>query len=155
GSMSGQKLHYARQALLELIERLGPGDRFGLIEYSSRARLLVPLEYVMEGQKHHLRSVAQSLVATDNTNMSEGLDQAISIMLREARTGRPGRVLLLSDGLANEGDSSHYGLTGRARTLSQNNVALTAMGIGEDFDEHLMTSLATAGTGAFYYLSKL
>src|SRR5690606_4019773 len=37
GSMSGQKLHYARQALLELIERLGPGDRFGLIEYSSRA----------------------------------------------------------------------------------------------------------------------
>jgi Ca-activated chloride channel family protein len=29
------------------------------------------------------------------------------------------------------------------------------MGIGADFDERLMTALASAGTGAFYYLAKL
>jgi Ca-activated chloride channel homolog len=155
GSMSGQKLHYARQAILELINRLGEGDRFGLVEYSSYAQVLIPLQYASEGQKHYFRTVANGLSATSNTNMSAGLDQAIAMMLRESSSGRPGRVLLLSDGLANEGDASHYGLTGRARTLSQNNVTLTAIGIGEDFDERLMTDLATAGTGAFYYLSNL
>jgi Ca-activated chloride channel family protein len=94
-------------------------------------------------------------MASGNTNMSEGLDLAIQTMQQQAYLQRPGRVLLLSDGLANEGDPTPHGLAERARTLSYGNVPLTTMGIGEDFDEELMTKLATAGTGAFYYLSRL
>jgi Ca-activated chloride channel family protein len=155
GSMSGQKMHYSKQALMALVDRLGPEDRFGLIEYNSSAKTLVPLQHATEGQKTRFRAAAQGLRASGNTNMSEGLDQAIRVMQRQAHLGRPGRVLLLSDGLANEGDPSAQGLTGRARTLSYSDVPLTTMGIGEDFDEDLMTQLATAGTGAFYYLSRL
>lgn len=155
GSMSGQKMHYAKQAMFALIERLGPQDRFGLIEYNSSAFVRIPLEYAGESQKQHFRNVTQSLATSGNTNMSHGLDQAISLMQQQSHLGRPGRVLLLSDGLANEGDSSVHGLSGRARTLSHGDVALTSMGIGEDFDENLMTQLATAGSGSFYYLSKL
>lgn len=155
GSMGGQKIHFAQQALLELISRLGPQDRFGLIEYNYQSRILIPLQYASDPQKHHFRSVAQNLVANGGTNMSSGLDEALTVMRQQNDMGRPARVLLLSDGLANEGDSSLAGLTRRAHTLSQNDVALTTMGIGVDFDENLMTQLATAGTGAFYYLANL
>jgi Ca-activated chloride channel family protein len=64
-------------------------------------------------------------------------------------------VLLLSDGLANQGDSSLAGLTRRAQRAVRGEFVLSTMGIGNDFDETVMTSLARAGTGAFYYLAKL
>lgn len=155
GSMEGQKLHFAQEALLALLRRLSPGDRFALVEYSSYARVLTPLVHVTEDNRRQLENLAYGLQANGSTNMSEGLDSGIRLLNQSSHGTRPGRVLLLSDGLANAGDSSLYGLTQRARTLAQRQFALTTMGIGDDFDENVMTTLATAGSGAFYYLSKL
>jgi Ca-activated chloride channel homolog len=64
-------------------------------------------------------------------------------------------VLLLSDGLANAGDDSRPGLRRRASNFARRGAVLTTMGIGDDFDEPLMTALADAGEGNFYYLAKL
>ncbi len=155
GSMEGQKLYFAQQALYSLFDRLGPNDRFSLIEYSYGARVIVPLRHASDYNKEGFRAAAQRLSASGSTNMSDGLDTAHQILRSGSNPGRPGRVLLLSDGLANAGDSSLQGLSRRARSLSYDNFALTTMGIGEDFDERVMTELATVGTGAFYYLSKL
>ncbi len=155
GSMEGQKLHFAKEALHGLFDRLGEQDRFSLIEYNYSAHVLVPLRHASEHNKDHFRSAARRLSASGSTNMSGGLDAAIRLLQSSRGEGRPGRVLLLSDGLANAGDSSLAGLARRARTLSYDDFALTTMGIGEDFDEQVMTHLATVGTGAFYYLAKL
>jgi Ca-activated chloride channel family protein len=155
GSMEGEKLHFARQAILSLIDRLTPGDRFGLVEYSDGAQILTTLAHPTGEQRDRFRNLAYSLQATGSTNMSEGLDRGAEL-LREGRSlGRPGRLLLLSDGLANAGDSTLSGLTSRAMRLTHDGFALSTMGIGEDFDENVMTSLATSGTGAFYYLTRL
>ncbi len=153
GSMEGEKLYFAKQALFELFERLDSADRFALVEYSSNASTLIPLQHVTPAAKTSFQRIVSNLVASGSTNMSAGLDRG-SDMLRSS-TGAAGRLVLLSDGLANAGDSSAAGLTARARHLSQRGFALSTMGIGQDFDEHLMTSLATSGTGAFYYLAKL
>lgn len=155
GSMEGEKLHFAKQALYSLFDRLDAQDRFSLIEYSYSARVLVPLSYATFSNKERFVAATSGLASSGSTNLSDGLDVAWGILQGSRHLSRPGRVLLLSDGLANAGDSSLDGLARRARALSDNNFALTTMGIGEDFDEHVMTHLATVGTGAFYYLSKL
>jgi Ca-activated chloride channel family protein len=61
----------------------------------------------------------------------------------------------LSDGHANQGDSSLSGLRARARSFVRAEHVLTAMGIGDDFNEDLMTALADEGAGNFYYLSRV
>jgi Ca-activated chloride channel family protein len=155
GSMEGQKIHFAKQALSALVERLGDQDRFSLVEYNYAARTVVPLSYATPYNKERFLAATSGLVADGSTNMSDGLDRAIGTLTQERDGARPGRVILLSDGLANAGDSSLSGLSSRARALSSQNFALSTMGVGEDFDEHVMTQLATVGTGAFYYLSKL
>lgn len=156
GSMEGQKLQFAKQALYELFERLGDNDRFALIEYSTDAQTLIPLQFATSYAKDSFRRIAANLVATGSTNMSAGIDRGASMLTYDAVSGsRVGRMVLLSDGLANAGDSSESGLSERARRLSIQGFALTTMGIGQDFDEHVMTSLATSGTGAFYYLAQL
>jgi Ca-activated chloride channel family protein len=155
GSMAGDKLRFAQEAIVTLIGRLQPGDRLGLVEYSSSARVLATLSEASGPERGRLRDLAYGLHPTGSTNMSAGLDLGIQLLEASRHTGRPGRLLLLSDGLANAGDSSMSGLNARAKRLSGAGFALSTMGIGDDFDEQIMTSLATSGTGAFYYLAHL
>ncbi len=155
GSMQGEKMHYARTALAEVIRHLGPDDRFGLVAYDTRADLLIPLSYATESTKDRWLRMVSTLDVRGNTNLSSGLDLGMDMLESHRRAGRPGRVLLLSDGLANTGDSSFSGLMRRARRAVRGEYVLSTVGIGADFDERLMTSLASAGTGAFYYLAKL
>lgn len=155
GSMEGEKLQFAKQALFELFERLGPDDRFGLVQYNTDAETLISLQPATERAKSTFRSVTAHLIASGSTNMSAGLDRGRDLLSLSADRHTPGRLVLLSDGLANAGDASPYGLSQRARHLSQAGHTLSTMGIGEDFDESLMTTLATSGAGAFYYLAKL
>jgi Ca-activated chloride channel family protein len=155
GSMSGQKLEYAKQALHQLIDRLDGDDRFALVSYASEAQLLFPLAPASERARAQLHGIASGLVTLGGTNMSAGLDLGIAELARRGDHSRSARVLLLSDGQANEGDSSAPGLQARARELVRGEHVLSTLGIGDDFNEDLMTSLADVGTGNFYYLSKV
>jgi Ca-activated chloride channel family protein len=155
GSMSGQKIEYAKRALRELVYRLTSDDRFGLVEYENSADVLVPLSHVTEGARANFLRTIDRLDVGGGTNMSAGLDLGIAQMTLQREPSRSARVLLLSDGLANQGDSSLSGLTMRAGRAVRGEFVLSTMGIGSDFDETVMTSLARAGTGAFYYLAKL
>lgn len=155
GSMAGQKLDYAKQALHQLIDRLTGEDRFSLVTYESEARVLLPLQAAQGGAVAGFHRVVDNLETAGGTNMSAGLDLALRELQQHNEQGRNARVLLLSDGHANEGDSSLAGLTERARKFTRHDDVLSAMGIGDDFNEDLMTSIADRGTGNFYYLSKV
>jgi len=155
GSMDGQKIQYGKQALRELIARLADEDRLALIAYDTTAELRVPLgRFAKDARSSWLREV-DALSVAGGTNMSAGLDLGIEELRRSRTTGRATRVLLLSDGLANQGDASLGGLSARASEVMRSESVLSTIGIGSDFDENVMTSLARAGTGAFYYLAKL
>ncbi len=155
GSMSGKKLDDAKQALHRLIERLGPDDRFGLVTYESEAQLVVPLRSAGAGAVPEFHRVVDRLATGGGTNMSAGLDLALAQLRGQRRSGASARVLLLSDGHANEGDASPAGLAARVREVVQLDDVLSALGIGDDFNEDLMTSLADNGAGNFYYLSRV
>lgn len=155
GSMSGQKLSYAKQALHQLINRLTPRDRFGLVTYESDAALALPLTAADGPQSARFHRVVDALETAGGTNMSAGLDLALAELAKRERGGRDARVLLLSDGHANMGDSSAAGLSERARKVTRFDDVLSAMGIGDDFNEDLMSGLADSGTGNFYYLSRV
>ncbi|MET0385848.1 MAG: VWA domain-containing protein [Polyangiales bacterium] len=155
GSMSGDKLHYAKLALEQLIGRIAPGDRFGLMTYADDAQLVIPLGPPSRGAINRWLRQVQALETRGSTNMSAGLDLAIQQLRASAAVSGHTRVLLLSDGHANVGDSSQAGLGARARRLMAREYVLTTMGVGDDFNEDLMTALAELGTGNFYYLSRV
>jgi Ca-activated chloride channel family protein len=151
GSMEGEKIEHARAAVRELLRQLGPDDRFALVSYASEARVDVPLS----GVSRTLEAVVDGITASGGTNLSGGLDLGIeSVLAGRAKLGRASRVIVISDGLANEGDSSREGLVSRVRRAAQREWVVTAVGVGSDFDEQLMGALADAGTGNFYYLDQ-
>jgi Ca-activated chloride channel family protein len=153
GSMGGEKIARARDAVAEILQQLTPRDRFGLIAYSSGATVQIPLsEATPVARASWARSVA-AIEASGGTNMSGGIDLGLGL-LDGAAAGRARRVILISDGLANEGDSSFEGLVARATRAARSEAVLSTVGVGLDFNEHLMSALADRGTGNFYFLSE-
>jgi len=153
GSMEGQAIAHALASTQALIDRLGPDDRFALVSYSSGARVEIPLSNAVGPARAAWAQHVDSIFAGGGTDMSSGLDLAHQLVGDGIRTGRTARVILISDGHANQGDATPQGLQSRARRAVPSEYVLSAVGVGDGFDEILMTSPANAGTGNFYYVS--
>ena len=154
GSMGGEKLDDARAAIRELVSQLGADDRFALVTYSDGAELSIPLAAAAPETRERWLATVARIEAGGGTNMSSGLDLALGNVERLRAAGRAPRIILISDGLANQGDASPEGLVGRARRASQAELPLTTVGVGADFNEYLMTALADAGGGNYYYVER-
>src|SRR5262249_30835575 len=100
-----------------------------------------------------LETVA-TILPEGGTNMSGGLDLGLDTIDRMRASGRVPRAILISDGLANQGDASPEGLLRRAGRAARGEYMLTTVGVGADFNEYLMSALADAGTGNYYYLHR-
>ncbi len=113
GSMGGAKIEHARAAVRELISQMAGDDRFALVTYASGAELAIPLSPATEANRQYWRQRIAGVQPGGGTNMSSGLDQAY-VLGSEPTAGRARRLILISDGLANEGDPTVEGLSRRA-----------------------------------------
>ena len=151
GSMGGTKIEHARAAVRELISQLANTDRFALISYASHAQVLIPLSPATADAKQRWRGTVANIRPGGGTNMSSALEHGSSIT--GSAPGRSRRMILISDGLANEGDPSVEGLSRRATIAARNEVVVSTVGVGVDFNEFLMSAVADAGTGNYYFLN--
>jgi len=152
GSMAGEKIVHARAAVRELISELGGEDRFALVSYSVSPQTTIPLSAATDSAREAWRAVVDAVSTGGGTNLSSGLDLGLGIVDGSRAGGRIPRVILISDGLANQGDTSLSGLRARARRAAMGEYTLTTVGVGDDFDEQLLATLADAGTGNYYYI---
>jgi Ca-activated chloride channel family protein len=154
GSMDGDKIRYAKEATAALAGMIEPGDRFGLVTYDDGARFTIaPASPDVAGRSTWYR-VIDSIGAGGSTNMSGGIDLAREKLTKLSESGRAQRIILISDGLPNRGDDSHAGLVKRAIDTARSEAILTSVGVGNDFNEHLMTAMADAGAGNYYFLEQ-
>jgi Ca-activated chloride channel family protein len=152
GSMAGEKIVDARAAIRQLISALEPEDRFALVSYSVGAHTAIPLSGVSDSARERWSAVVGGISTGGGTNLASGLDLGLGIVDGSRLGGRIPRVILISDGLANQGDTSPSGLRARARRAAVGEYTLTTIGVGDDFDEQLLATLADAGTGNYYYI---
>ncbi len=152
GSMQGRKLSDAARAISGLVEMLGDRDRLALISYSDGVMRHSDLMPADRGNKIVMKSAVHSIRAGGGTNLGEGLREGISILTNARKIGNQGRIILISDGLANQGVTHPGALGDMAATAVSGEFAVSTVGVGNDFNEYLMTSLADRGTGSYYYL---
>jgi Ca-activated chloride channel homolog len=152
GSMAGKKLEDARAAAQAVLAQLSDGDRLAIVIYDDTAEVLVPSTVISEGGRARIRGAIRTIHDRGSTNLWGGLDLGRRQVLAHARDGFVNRVVLISDGLANVGISTQAGISQLARTALGENVHVTAMGVGSDFDANMMTSIAEHGGGHYYFI---
>jgi Ca-activated chloride channel family protein len=152
GSMAGEKLVHAKAALRALASWLRPQDRLAIVAYHALAWTALPLTHGTPQAAARRESVIEGLRARGGTHLSAGLDLGLSILRQRGTEERIARLVVVSDGLANIGDTTLEGLGGRARAARLGGATVSAVGVGLHFNEVVLTALADEGAGQFHYV---
>jgi len=152
GSMSeAKKMTYAKAAINDLLSRLNDQDRFALISFANEATVHSTLATVDAKQREQLQSMVNNIHSGGGTNIGAGLNSAAHLLSNKLQN-RSSKVILLSDGQANHGITDLNGLSRIVAKLTQQESVLSSVGMGLDFNETLMSSLADYGMGTYAYL---
>ena len=153
GSMEGAKLEKARQAAAMAVDKLADDDIFSLVTYDDQTDLLIPPERV--GGRDHREDIKAKIFriqAGGSTALHAGVVLGAKQVRRYFEKERVNRVILLSDGLANVGPSSTSDLSSLGRELRGDGISVSTIGLGDDYNEDLMTALAEASHANYYYV---
>ena len=153
GSMGGDKIDLAKTAVREAISALTERDRFSVITYDDRVEVVVDSTNASDEARRNAIASLSAIDARGSTNLSGGWLQGCEQVAQHLTAEAVDRVLLLTDGLANKGITDHDELARHAGELRARGVSTTTFGVGDDFDEALLQSMADAGGGHFYYIA--
>ncbi len=151
GSMYGDKIEQARRSVLALAARMHPDDRLAIIAYDSTARVVQPLAPIA-AVRETLDARIAMIQASGGTNIPAGLALGATA-LSDAPASMVHRLVLVSDGLDGSGqplDAVGRDLGGRA----QAGTTTSALGVGTDYDERWLTTVADAGRGNYAFLAQ-
>jgi Ca-activated chloride channel family protein len=151
GSMSGAKLEQARQAASMLVDRLDEDDVFALVTYESEVEVNISATKVGDNADKWQRQIRR-IESGGSTALYAGVDAGGDEVREYLKSNRINRVLLLSDGLANVGKKSPREITDLGKKLAKDGIGVSTIGLGEDYDEDLMTALAEASDANYYYV---
>ena len=151
GSMGSQdKLVQAKAAAEQLVERLGPRDRLAIVVYDNEIDTVVPSSFVDE--TGGFKTAIRALRPGGNTNLYGGLAAGCNEVLAHYDERALNQVLLLSDGLANEGLTDRTKIRRRVQGFHERGLRVSTMGMGLNYDEELLGLLAHNARGNYSYV---
>lgn len=154
GSMSGPKMPNAIMAASSFIASLSDGDVVSIFQYDDVVEQLAPPTVVNAVSRQGLIASVSRMFPRGSTNLHGGLQAGISSLLRPEAARPLRRVVVISDGHANVGPASADELgiaTAHAATMG---VSVTTIGVGLDYDERVMGTMAARSGGRFYHLQE-
>jgi len=148
GSMSGDRLEAAKDAIEALIDRLDPTDSFGLVVFDDAVHVAVPAGPLTD--KEGVRRLVRGIYPGGMTNLSGGLMRGLQEVRRVQSEGST-TVVLLSDGHANHGVTGAGDLETIAAGGRASGVTTSTVGMGLDYDETLLAALSNGGAGNAHF----
>ena len=149
GSMSGQPLEEAKRSAIMMIEQMNVSDRVAVVAYDNEAELIVPSMLCME--KATIIAGVRSIREGGVTALHAGWLMGAEEVARQKTQNSLNRVLLLSDGNANQGLSDIDDIKSQCAQLADAGVTTSTYGLGHQFNEVLMIGMAGSGLGQGYY----
>ncbi|XP_026539323.1 inter-alpha-trypsin inhibitor heavy chain H3-like [Notechis scutatus] len=153
GSMSGQKIRQAKEALTKIVEDLKEEDHFNIILFESSVSTWKDnLIQATPENVNQSKEFIQQINAWGGTNYNDGLLTGIE-MLNKAHESKsvPERsaslVIMLSDGEANVGVSNPIQIQENAKNATKGKYPIYNLGFGYDVDYAFLERIATENNG--------
>lgn len=151
GSMKGQnKMDFAKHSAKLVVDALADTDRLAVVEYAQLISVLWPSSPVEA--REMIKSRIDSLSPRGSTNLTGGMLKGVEEVRRSFDREYLNRVILLSDGLANQGITDPYRIAQLVRQARDRGIQISTMGLGLQYNEDLMQAIAQAGGGNYYYI---
>jgi Ca-activated chloride channel homolog len=149
GSMSGRPLEEAKRCAAMIVDGLSANDHASIVVYDDVVDVVVAARPIDNKELFHgaLRTVGSRGYTALHAGWLTGAEQAASKQNEQTLS----RVLLLSDGCANKGLCDPSEIARHCEEMADAGVGTSTYGLGEHFNEELMTAMARAGRGNAYY----
>ncbi|HEB78908.1 MAG TPA: marine proteobacterial sortase target protein, partial [Rhodospirillales bacterium] len=145
GSMHGESLSQAKEALLSALSRLRPGDKFNIIQFNSVThRLFASARPAQAENLDRARVYVEGLVAEGGTEMLPALQAALD---GSSRKGRMRQVVAITDGAVGNEDALFEVITAKL-----GDSRLFTIGIGSAPNGFFMAKAARYGRGAYTFI---
>ncbi len=148
GSLAGRPLAEARRCAAHVVSKLRPSDSVSLVQFDNRVKRLRSAAPLGDGAA--LRTAIAGIREGGNTNLHGGWLEGAQTLASVPGSGLK-RVILLSDGQANEGLLDEPSIGQQCASWAAQGVTTSTYGLGNGFNEELMITMARAGGGNHYY----
>lgn len=148
GSMSGKPLAEALKCVSHIAHHLTPKDQMSLVVYDEKVDVMVPLANLSSVSA--IEDALKQVYEGGSTNLFAGWLEGAK-QLEDGSESSISRVLLLSDGQANHGETRQHKIEEHCKRWNSKGISTTTVGLGRHFNEDLMIAMANAGGGQQYY----
>ncbi|MCL2258381.1 MAG: VWA domain-containing protein [Cystobacterineae bacterium] len=145
-SMSGARIEKARDAAIMAVNMLNSEDTLSVVTYDSTVEVIVPATKVKDKNKL-IEVIKKKVQSRGMTALFAGVSKGIEQVSKHLHKEQVNRIILLSDGQANVGPTSINELAELAKIAAKKGIAVTTLGIGEGYNEDLMTAIAGYSDG--------
>ncbi|MGV4890270.1 YfbK domain-containing protein [Streptomyces viridosporus] len=154
GSMAEPgRLDLARKSLAAMTDRLRDDDSVALVTFSDEAETVLPMTR-LGGNRDEVHDAVDRLEPDRSTNLGAGVETGYETAVEGLREGATNRVVLVSDALANTGETDADAILERiSRSRRAHGITLFGVGVGSDYGDALMERLADRGDGHTVYVS--
>ncbi len=147
GSMEGEKIQQARQALVYVLEHLNQQDRFFITDFSTGVR-----HYASAPQPADERAEAIGWVRGLQAGGGTDINRALLETLAEVDPERPSILIFVTDGQPTEGEVDPERILANFAQQTRTNVRLFTFGVGDDVNTILLDTLAQEQRGTSGYV---
>lgn len=153
GSMEGEKIEQAKEALRFCVNTLDQNDRFEIVSFSSdlnsfQGRMNEAKTDVLQNARYFI----DNLVSSGGTNINEALQLALK--LKDKGDERPTSLIFLTDGLPTEGEQDIGKIIKNVKDQKRDFMRIFCFGVGYDVNTFLLDQLANESHGAAQYVKE-
>jgi Ca-activated chloride channel homolog len=152
GSMADlDKLSRVKAALLTLVNQLRETDILSITIFDSQAAVLMPARTLFD--KESVKRLIRGIEPGSSTNIHAGLMLGYHEALKNYRREATNRVVLLTDGIANQGVTDPDRIAQDSLRFNERGIDLSTIGVGLDLNKDLLRTLAKSGRGLFHFVA--
>jgi Ca-activated chloride channel family protein len=144
-SMEGRKIELARMSAIGVVNHLRPTDTIGVLMFDNSYQWAVPLHRAED--KSEINRLIAGITPDGGTQIAPALNEAYRKVLAVKAAYK--HILLLTDGISEEGDSFEL-----AQNAAANHVTISTVGLGQDVNRAYLEKIASLSGGHSYLLSQ-
>lgn len=147
-SMQGERMDTVKSAAIELLRQLRPEDTLSIIVFSDRAQVLLPAK--RQPDRGQVETQIRMIKAGGGTEIMRGLDAGFFEVRRNLSANSINHIILITDGQTYGDEEDCIKL---ARKAAEYGIGISGLGIGEEWNDTFLDSLATRTGGSSAYIS--
>jgi Ca-activated chloride channel family protein len=147
GSMDGEKMDNLKEAVGYVADHLSDDDLVSVTIFDDQVETLIPNQPAKN--REEIKSRLAKVIPRGGTQISDGLKAGMTEVRKGHAKDRVNRILLLTDGQTWDDEDACLKLADEA---GKQGIAITSIGIGEEWNEKLLLQLAERSHGNSHWI---